>query len=65
MKELVSSSIDEFSEVINEASLLDVEAEQAGDNSEADCFLDSRRRLEDLLAERKLLKDIQEFDFDL
>ncbi len=64
MSEPMSSSVDTFledgDEAINDAAL-----EPEIEGKVADPFIDSRRRLEARLAERRLEKDLREFDFDI
>ena len=61
------SSVDDFSmDAINENILIDID-DLDGTNTDhhSSITLDSRRRLERCLEERRLAKDLREFDFDL
>ena len=79
MNEDLSSSVNEFTDasdeaVINETAINETAINEAVMNeaalnsdvevSKSNSSIDSRRRLEALLAERQLEKDIQEFNFD-
>ena len=74
MNEDLSSSVNEFTDasdeaVINETAINEAVMNEAALNSDVEVSksnssIDSRRRLEALLAERQLEKDIQEFNFD-
>lgn len=64
MSDLISSSDEDFDVVINDSLLMDTELDGM-ESKDSLHSLDSRRRLENKIAERQLLKDIQEFDFDI
>lgn len=64
MSDLISSSDEDFDVVINDSLLMDAELDSM-ESKDSLHSLDSRRRLENKIAERQLLKDIQEFDFDI
>jgi hypothetical protein len=64
MSETMSSSVDDFIEITDEDAINDEELESESNSKKVFAQIDSRRRLEDRLAERRLEKDIREFDFD-
>lgn len=64
MTDNMSSSVDDFLEDIDDEAINDAELDSESGKTKAP-FIDSRRRLEARLAERRLARDIQEFDFDI
>ena len=65
MSDAVSSSVDDFLDDIEDGAINDSDLESASGDSQTKNFTDSRRRLEERLAERRLARDIQEYDFDV
>ncbi len=66
MSDAMSSSVDDFlDEELGDEAINDADIESAPANTQVKRFTDSRRRLEERLAERRLARDLQEFDFDL
>ncbi len=66
MSETISSSVDDFFDITDDEAVNDAEldSDTETDSKKVDPFIDSRRRLEARLAERRLEKDLKEFDFD-
>ena len=65
MSDAVSSSVDDFLDDIEDGAINDSDLESASGDGQTKNFTDSRRRLEERLAERRLARDIQEYDFDV
>jgi hypothetical protein len=64
MSDTMSSSVDDFIEISDEEAINDAELETEPGSIKTIAQIDSRRRLEERLAERQLEKDLKEFDFD-
>ena len=64
MSDSMSSSVDSFIDIDGDEAVNDPDIDSSA-AKKIDSFIDSRRRLEDRLAERQLQRDLREFDFDL